>query len=74
MRVKTEKPLPDVRSGQIWKDNDKRVTWERRLRVLRVEGRFAFCERIFKGVVAKGETRIALTRFRPTSTGYALEA
>jgi hypothetical protein len=76
---RAKRPLPDVRVGQVWKDNDKRMP-ERYLRVMRVEGGFsswfAFCKRAgtpnFEPIPEAREVRIAFERFRPTSTGYAL--
>jgi hypothetical protein len=55
-----------VRPGQRWADCDKRAKG-RTLTIVKVSVRFAWC------IDSRGrETRIMLTRFRPTSTGYRL--
>lgn len=70
--------MQEIKAGQIWKDNDKRGS-ERYLRIIRVEGDKAVCQRVFNtpdrgwlNIAKFRETRIAVRRFRPTSTGYVL--
>lgn len=66
-----------VTVGQVWKDNDKRM-FTRYVQVQRIEGAKAVCWLVAFHPVSgwiltcKRETRIALRRFRPTSTGYTL--
>jgi len=64
---------PEVKVGQIWKDNDKRGP-DRYLIVCVVETEKAICLECTKNgnPVTKRKTRISLSRFRPTSTGYRL--
>lgn len=78
---------PDVRPGQVWADNDKRVEG-RTLRVDSIEGGKAVCTILTNAdyvqrdldanrgawvVDKRGKTtRITLSRFRPTNTGYRL--
>ncbi len=57
---------PEV--GQVWEDCDPRMP-QRRVRINRIEGAFAYVQNL-KG--HRPETRIRLTRLRPTSTGYRL--
>jgi hypothetical protein len=75
--------LPEVRVGQIWKDNDKRRAEERFVRVMEVAGGKVRCERVVKlaadALLGAGEwtpagriTNISLGRFVPNATGYAL--
>ena len=72
-----------VEVGQIWKDNDKRVAPEapeRFLRIERIDGRFAVCNRVVVDVDAPGgwrplpfrtrEVHIQIKRLKPTATGY----
>jgi hypothetical protein len=67
--------MTEVKVGQIWKDNDKRMS-ERWLRVVRVADGFAWCENVerhWAAWVATGkQTVLAVKRMRPTATGYAL--
>jgi hypothetical protein len=64
---------PDVRVGQIWQDNDPRVTPARFLRVTAINGDKATCEAWYDKPGSQARTvRISLARFRPTSTGYRL--
>lgn len=63
-----------VQPGQVWADNDPRVPG-RTLRVDAVEGEHAICtvltnEPAYEGHMPKKTTRIKLSRFKPTSTGY----
>lgn len=83
----SESQLPDVRPGQVWADNDKRAEG-RTLRVDRIEGGKACCTILTDADYVQREreagrgawvvdrvgksTKISLTRFRPTSTGYRL--
>lgn len=55
----------NVQVGQVWQDNDKRSNY-RRGRVTEVDETHA---RVDWGRTA---TRVKLTRFKPTSTGYRL--
>lgn len=61
-----------VKVGQIWDDNDHRITpgaYRRRFKVLEIIGDRAVVETL-NG--ASRKTRIKLERFRPTPTGYKL--
>jgi len=58
-----------VKVGQIWQDNDPRLTYIRRLKVLEIVGEKAIVQHT-SGLGPK--TKIRLNRFRPTSTGYKL--
>jgi hypothetical protein len=67
----------EVKVGQIWKDNDKRVA--NRFVVItgisdEVDQAYAICRPCdTEGqLLTKRETRIRLYRFRPTSTGYII--
>jgi ABC-type phosphate transport system auxiliary subunit len=75
-----------VKPGQIWTDNDKRAAG-RTVRVERVEGGKAVCVVLTNRDAAQREldrgspwctdmrgktTRISLSRFKPTNTGYRL--
>lgn len=65
----------DVKVGQVWRDNDKRIE-NRHIRVTGIDDGFARCTVLkIDGLewVETGETKIRLDRFRPTSTGYLLE-
>ena len=84
-------PLPDVRPGQVWADNDPRAAG-RRIRVASLDGDYANCtvvqdridpepphSRPGRGIERPPghsnvgrPTRIAIERFRPTSSGYRL--
>lgn len=61
-----QRPIPSVRPGQVWADNDSRSRG-RTVRVVSVDDDG-------KATVRSGGklTRIRLDRFRPTSTGYRL--
>lgn len=60
--------LPDIRVGQVWKDNDKRSAG-RRVRVVEVN----FTHAVVQDPSGRGRrTEIRLDRFKPTSTGYRL--
>ena len=59
-------PLPDVQVGQIWEDMDKRMTG-RKIRVIRLEGRFAVCQNVF---VPSLINRIQIRRMKPGAQGY----
>lgn len=70
----TDLPGPDVRVGQVWRDNDPRSA-PRHVRVVEIDGTYA------TAVLVNGagrhwgrerRSRIRLDRFRPTSTGYRL--
>lgn len=70
--------MTPVRPGQVWKDNDKRMS-ERFVRVLRIEGDKAICVRCGRGIGSgfhdigmARSTKISIRRFKPTSTGYIL--
>lgn len=70
-------PLPDVRVGQVWEDNDSRSKG-RTFRVTSVEGDVVVVENLTRtggGSLlpgAKRVNRIQRKRFKPTSTGYRL--
>lgn len=70
-----DRASPTVQVGQVWIDNDKRHP-NRAVRVDRLEGDYAYAtcgylqDRVF--VAFNRTTRIALSRFRPISTGYRL--
>jgi hypothetical protein len=67
--------MTSVQPGQVWKDNDKRMT-SRHVFVLKVEDGYAICTKCnSEGLTpdrTKYLTQIRLDRFRPTSTGYVL--
>lgn len=78
--------MTEVKPGQVWADNDPRSDG-RTLRVDRIEGDKAACTVLTNTQQAdlglrdnspwvrdmRGKTtRISLSRFRPTSTGYRL--
>ncbi len=76
MSAKSKIEVPQVRVGQVWKDNDKRIG-ERYLVVRKIEGDRAFCclcdsQGYPSGLARQPVVRILLRRFRPTSTGYVL--
>lgn len=75
--------LPDVRPGQIWADNDKRIprSNQRYLRVQSVSDPYAVVERVIQldtgqwvsdEARTRATTHIRIARFRPNSTGYRL--
>jgi len=57
----------EVKVGQIWEDCDKRMGG-RKIRVERIEGRYAICMRLGWN----STTKIRLDRFKPNSTGFRL--
>ena len=62
----------EVKIGQIWLDCDKRMH-NRKLRVERIEGGYAFCRPWSEHYGGIGrDTRIRLDRFRKGSTGFLL--
>lgn len=64
---------PEVRVGQLWRDNDSRNRAPRFVRVTGIEQYRAVCEAWYEEPGATSRTvRIRLDRFRPTSTGYRL--
>jgi hypothetical protein len=59
--------VSDVRVGQVWADNDKRMGHDRTGEVVMVSESHAFV------LWSTGlKTRVKLSRFRPNSTGYRL--
>ena len=54
-----------VKVGQVWEDNDPRITYKRQLKVIAIKGTRA-------QVQGATKTWIRLDRFRPTKTGYRL--
>lgn len=58
--------------GQVWQDNDKRFKHKARfVRITAIVGEKAQCESWYDEPGSQSRTvRIALKRFRPTSTGY----
>jgi hypothetical protein len=67
--------VPDVQVGQVWADNDKRSAG-RHVKVMAIE--VLHRQAVVRPCSPTGQltgsrvTRIRLTRFRPTSTGYRL--
>jgi hypothetical protein len=62
-----------VRVGQIWEDNDRRITegaYRRRFKVLAIEDGKALVETMNNE--PRRRTKIKLDRFKPTSTGYRI--
>jgi len=57
-----------VRVGQVWRDNDPRMQYQRDLTVLSIKGKYATCRVGLRGKT----TRVRLDRFKPTMTGYKL--
>ncbi len=77
-RPDTSADNPDVRVGQVWQDCDRRG-YGRKLRVETIDGTHATCVEVHitpQGAVVLStpvrRTRIKISRFRPTSTGYRL--
>lgn len=64
-----------VKVGQVWKDRDWRVK-DRFLRVVFIDSTHATMQRCNQhgASLTHNTTRVALKRFRPTSTGYDLIA
>jgi hypothetical protein len=60
-----------VRVGQIWQDNDPRFKVVRLLEVVRILGDKAECNVTLDGKAGR-PTKVQLSRFKPTSTGYKL--
>ena len=77
----TRTETPDVRPGQVWADNDPRSAG-RTLRVDAIDGDKAVCTILTNTDSANirwqqrdmcgKQTRISLSRFKPTRTGYRL--
>lgn len=65
---------PEVRVGQTWQDNDKRMQRPARfVRVTAIDGDKAVCEAWYDQPGATSRTtRISLSRFKPNTTGYRL--
>lgn len=66
--------LPDVRVGDVWRDNDKRSAHRGPLYVTRVEGEHVFA---VDGIAhdrgfSTRERRFLRRRFKPNSAGYTL--
>lgn len=59
--------MTKVKVGQIWADNDKRH-YGRQIRIVRVDVRYADVENVDSG----RRSRVLLSRFWPTRTGYRL--
>lgn len=59
----------NVKVGQVWEDNDSRMTYRRPLKVLEIVGDKAIVQHP-RGLGSK--TRIRLDRFKPTANGYRL--
>jgi hypothetical protein len=59
--------MVEVKVGQIWKDNDKRVG-DRRVRIAEITDDKAKVVNLETGKTSK----IAIKRFKPNSTGYTL--
>lgn len=59
----------EVKVGQVWIDNDKRMS-NREIRIVRIEGGHAIGQIV---LAPNRHTRIRLDRFRPISTGYRLK-
>lgn len=64
----------DVRVGQVWEDNDPRITGCRRqIKVLEIKVKNGAIKAVVQHPSGLGaKTRIRIDRFRPTSTGYRL--
>jgi hypothetical protein len=66
------KSTPLIAVGQVWKDNDPRITKPRLLTIKAINER-VLCEITEPDGTQRGRTTvIAKKRFRPTSTGYML--
>lgn len=59
-------PQPNVKPGQVWQDNDKRML-ERRVLVERVDPPYAYCK-----ARTGRKVRLLIRRMKPTSTGWSL--
>lgn len=72
----TDAEKANVEKGQTWRDNDGRLKGRRFLEVLRVDEPFAYCRSFLREFsedrTLRKETRIHLSRFRSTATGYVL--
>lgn len=57
----------EIKVGQVWQDNDPRVTYIRELTIHSISGEYAWCK------MPSGKLRrIKLKRLRPTASGYRL--
>lgn len=63
----------NVKVGQTWQDWDGRFRKDTPVfkKILKIQGRYAYCEGIRRGKMIS-QTRILLSRFKPSSTGYRL--
>jgi hypothetical protein len=61
----------EVKVGQRWRDCDKRMG-ERYVHIVRIEGNFAVCASIRKGIRSERYVKIRLNRFHPCASGYRL--
>ena len=71
-------PVVEVKVGQVWQDNDKRMS-ERYLRVVRIDNNrwpvaVCVCQlcSAFGDLIDGRLSSIAIKRMKPTSTGYRL--
>lgn len=65
------KSAPAVEVGQVWEDWDSRFRdgqYRRKIGVEKIDSRYAYCY----GISTGKRTRILLSRFRPTASGYRL--
>ena len=53
--------------GQVWQDNDPRVTYTKQITIHSISGEYAWCKKSNGRLV-----RILLRRLRPTASGYRL--
>lgn len=66
-----QKPANVVEPDQLWVDNDPRVNPARFIRITSVDATHATCEAWYDEAGSHARTtRIRLSRFRPTVTGY----
>lgn len=61
--------MTEVKVGQIWKDNDKRVG-DRQIEIVAIND--SENKAVVVNLVTKKTTKVSLKRFRPISTGYTL--
>lgn len=65
-----------VRIGQVWVDNDPRLSYQRSLKNVGFieDGRRAVCEVLNAGRGYPKQVKISVKRFKATSNGYRLKS
>jgi hypothetical protein len=72
VKTRGPKPLPDVRVGDVWANNDPRATCVRLLRVKEVLALTVIVIPVGGGLENARPRDLARRRFKPTSNGYKL--